>query len=66
MQTLLSVLALTIMLVTLVGLLHPPFISQALLKGKPVERWKIALVGISAVLLCLVAVGAMTPRLPHG
>jgi hypothetical protein len=59
MQSLLSVLALTIILVTLVGLAAPSFISNAFLKGRPVRRWQILLVGAFLAVICLLIVGGM-------
>ncbi|GAB7540964.1 MULTISPECIES: hypothetical protein [Cupriavidus] len=59
MQTLLSVLALTILIVTVVGLVSPPFISNAFLKGRPVGRLQILLVGVFLAAICLMVVGTM-------
>ncbi|MGO4328788.1 hypothetical protein AB4Z48_05080 [Cupriavidus sp. 2TAF22] len=63
MQTLLSVLALTILIVTAVGVVSPPFISNAFLKGRPVGRLQILLVGVFLAAICLVAVGSLSTPL---
>ncbi|CAG9173602.1 hypothetical protein LMG23992_02496 [Cupriavidus laharis] len=59
MQTILSVLAITILIVTAVGLVSPTFISQTFLQGKPVGRLQIAVIGLSLAALLLILVGRL-------
>jgi len=66
MQTVLSVLAILIMVVTVAGLVTPQFISQYFLGGKPVGRLQIAVIGICLAALCLILVGRLAQPVTGG
>lgn len=66
MQTVLSVLAILIMIATVVGLAIPQLISQTFLKGKPIGRLQIAVIGICLAALCLILVGRMAQPVAGG
>ncbi len=59
MQTVLSVLAILILIVTVVGLVSPAFISQTFLQGKPIGRLQIAVVGLCLAAVLLILVGRL-------
>lgn len=59
MQSVLSVLAILIMVATIVGVVSPGWLSQMLLGGKPVTRLQVAIIGICLAGLCLILVGRL-------
>lgn len=59
MQSVLSVLAILIMVATIVGVVAPAWLSQTLFGGKPVTRWQVAVIGACLAALCLVLVGRL-------
>lgn len=59
MQSVLSVLAILIMVATLVGVISPAWLSRTLFGGKPVTRVQVAVVGVCLAALCLVLVGRL-------
>ncbi|WP_455285114.1 hypothetical protein [Cupriavidus necator] len=59
MQSVLSVLAILIMVATIVGVVSPGWLSQTLLGGKPVTRLQVAIIGICLAGLCLILVGRL-------
>lgn len=59
MLSVLSVLAILIMVATIVGVVSPGWLSQILLGGKPVTRLQVAIIGICLAGLCLILVGRL-------
>ena len=66
MQTILSVLALLTLIVTVVGLVSPTFISQTFLQGKPVGRLQIAVIGLCLAAFLLILVGRLAQPVAGG
>ncbi|MGY2490580.1 hypothetical protein [Cupriavidus sp. CP313] len=59
MQSVLSILAILIMVATIVGVVSPAWLSQTLFGGKPVTRLQVAVIGVCLAGLCLVLVGRL-------
>ncbi len=59
MQSVLSVLAIPIMVATIVGVVSPAWLSQTLFGGKPVTRLQVAVIGVCLAGFCLVLVGRL-------
>ncbi|MFS8973009.1 hypothetical protein PO002_00655 [Cupriavidus necator] len=59
MQSVLSILAILIMVATIVGVVSPAWLSQTLLGGKPVTRLQVAIIGICLAGFCLILVGRL-------
>jgi hypothetical protein len=59
MQSVLSVLAILIMVGTIVGVVSPAWLSQTLFGGKPVTRLQVAVIGVGLAGLCLILVGRL-------
>ncbi|WP_354684742.1 hypothetical protein [Cupriavidus necator] len=59
MQSVLSVLAIVIMVATIVGVVSPAWLSQTLLGGKPVTRLQVAVIGLCLAAVCLILVGRL-------
>ncbi|AEI75460.1 hypothetical protein CNE_1c00910 [Cupriavidus necator N-1] len=59
MQSVLSVLAILIMVATIVGVVSPAWLSQTLFGGRPVTRLQVVVIGVCLAGLCLVLVGRL-------